>query len=172
MDALLMFDTMTLTKIGGAVFGSLLILLLGKWVAEEIYHMDSHGEAAYVIEVEDAVPAEEVAEISIEEMMASADIGKGAKVFRKCSACHKLEVGDNGVGPYLYGVVGREVASADGFGYSGALAGLGGAWNAAELNGFLEKPKEYAPGTTMGFAGLKKSEDRANVIAYLESVDN
>jgi len=172
MDALLMFDTMTLTKIGGAVFGSLLILLLGKWVAEEIYHMDSHGEAAYVIEVEDAAPAEEAAEISIEEMMASADIGKGAKVFRKCSACHKSEVGDNGVGPYLYGVVGREVASADGFGYSGALAGLGGAWNAAELNGFLEKPKEYAPGTTMGFAGLKKSEDRANVIAYLESVDN
>ena len=167
-----MFDTMTLTKIGGAVFGSLLILLLGKWAAEEIYHMDSHGESAYVIEVEDAAPAEEVAEISIEEMMASADIGKGAKVFRKCSACHKLEAGDNGVGPYLYGVVGREVASADGFGYSGALAGLGGAWNAAELNGFLEKPKEYAPGTTMGFAGLKKPEDRANVIAYLESIDN
>jgi cytochrome c len=104
--------------------------------------------------------------------MASADIAKGAKVFRKCSACHKLEAGANGAGPYLYGVVGREVASADGFGYSGVLDGLGGEWTVARLDGFLAKPKDYAPGTTMGFAGLKKPQDRADVIAYLESVDN
>jgi cytochrome c len=168
-----MFDTMTLTKIGGGVFGALLILLLGKWAAEEIYHMDSHGEAAYVIEVEgDDVAVEEVAEVSMEEMMASADIAKGAKIFKKCGACHKLEEGKNGVGPYLYGVVGRDVASVDGFGYSGILDKLDGDWTAEALNGFLTKPKEYAPGTTMGFSGLKKPQDRADVIAYLDSLDD
>lgn len=165
-----MFDTMTLTKIGASVFGALLILLLGKWAAEEIFHMDSHGEAAYVIEIEDAEPAEDVVEVSIEELMASADIAKGAKVFKKCGACHKLEDGANGTGPHLYGVVGRAIAAADGFGYSGALSGVGGEWTPAELNAFLEKPKDYAPGTTMGFAGLKKPADRADVIAYLDSI--
>ena len=168
-----MLDSMTVTKIAGGVFGALLILLLGKWAAEEIYHMDSHGEAAYVIEVEDAEPATtDVAEVSVVELMASADIAKGAKVFKKCGACHKLEAGVNGTGPYLYGVVGREIASADGFGYSAVLAGMGGAWTPEELDGFLKKPKDYAPGTTMGFAGLKKPQDRADVIAYLESIDN
>jgi cytochrome c len=152
MGALLMFDTMTLTKIGGGLFGALLILLLGKWVAEEIYHMDSHGEAAYVIEVEDApVSGDEVAEVGIEELLASADIAKGAKVFKKCGACHKLEAGANG---------------------TGVLASLEGNWDAEALNGFLTKPKAYAPGTTMGFAGLKKPQDRADVIAYLDSLDD
>ena len=168
-----MFDTMTVTKIAGGVFGALLILLLGKWAAEEIYHMDSHGEAAYVIEVEGADTAvEEVAEVSIEELIASADLAKGAKVFKKCGACHKLEAGANGTGPYLYGVVGRDIAAADGFGYSGVLAGLEGDWTAEALNAFLTKPKDYAPGTTMGFSGLKKPQDRADVIAYLDSLDD
>ena len=168
-----MFDTMTLTKIGGGLFGALLTLLLGKWVAEEIYHMDSHGERAYVIEVEDA-PAggNEVVEVSIEELLASADIAQGAKVFKKCGSCHKLEAGANGVGPYLYGVVNRDIGAVDDFGYSGVLASLEGNWDAEALNGFLTKPKSWAPGTTMGFAGLKKPQDRADVIAYLDSLDD
>tara|TARA_B110000208_G_scaffold191470_1_gene258427 strand:- start:1785 stop:2306 length:522 start_codon:yes stop_codon:yes gene_type:complete len=173
MDALPMFDTMTLTKLGGGVFGALLIFLLGKWAAEEIYHMDSHGEAAYVIEVEGADGvAEEVVEVNMDELMASADIAKGAKVFRKCGACHKLEAGENGAGPYLYGVVGRDIASATGYGFSGTLDGLEGNWTVEALNGFLTKPKDYAPGTTMGFAGLKKPQDRVDVIAYLDSIDD
>ena len=168
-----MFDTMTLTKIGSGVFGGLLFLLLGKWAAEEVYHMDSHGEAAYVIEIEGGEEvAEEVVEVNIEELMAAADVANGAKVFRKCGACHKLEDGNNGVGPYLLGVVGRDIASAAGYGFSGALDGLEGNWTAAALNGFLTKPKDYAPGTSMSFAGLKKPEDRADVIAYLDSLDD
>ena len=168
-----MFDTMTLTKIGGGVFGALLIFLLGKWAAEEIYHMDSHGEAAYVIEVEGAEEeTEEVAEIDIAELIAIADIGKGAKVFKKCGACHKLEEGANSTGPYLFGVVGRDIASTERFKFSGALAGLEGDWTAEALDGFLTKPKDYAPGTTMGFAGLKKPQDRADLIAYLDSLDD
>ncbi len=167
-----MFDTMTFTKIAGGVCGALLVFLLGKWAAEELYHMDEYGEQAYVIEVEGADEAEEVVEVSFEEVLASADIEKGAKVFRKCSACHKLEAGENGAGPYLYGVVGREIGAAQGFGYSGSLVAVAEEWTPENLQAFLENPKGWAPGTTMGFSGLKKIEDRANVIAYLDSLDD
>ena len=163
-----MFDTMTLTKIGGGLFGAWLILLLGKWGAEEIYHAEMHGEASYVIEVasaEEEAPAEQV---DVAALMASADAGAGEAVFRKCSACHKLD-GTDGVGPHLNGVVGRDIASVGGFNYSAALAGLEGAWTPEELYAFLLNPKGYAPGTIMGFAGLKKPEEKANVIAYLQS---
>lgn len=163
-----MFDTMTITKIAAGVLGAWLILLLGKWAGEGIYHADAHGEQSYVIEVAGAEDAEPEEEIDMEAMMASADMGKGEKVFKKCSACHKLD-GTDGVGPHLDGVVDRDIASIDGFGYSGALTGLDGNWTADALFGFLASPKNYAPGTTMGFSGLKKPADRANLIAYLQS---
>ena len=168
-----MFDTMTITKAAAALCGALLVLLLGKWAAEGLYHVESHGEAAYVIEIEEAGEQEAVAEVSFEELMASADVGKGAKVFKKCSACHKLDDGNNSTGPFLYGVVGRPIASADGFGYSGALSGMSdGTWTAEELDAFLTKPSSYASGTSMSFSGLKKQKDRVNLIAYLDSLDD
>ncbi|KIC12062.1 cytochrome C [Leisingera sp. ANG-M1] len=168
-----MFDTMTLTKATAGVCGAFLVLLLGKWAAEGLYHVDSHGEAAYVIEVASAEAASDEPEVSFEELMASADVAKGAKVFKKCSACHKLEDGANSTGPYLYGVVGRTIAAAPGFGYSGALTGMADkAWTAEELDAFLAKPSAYASGTTMSFSGLKKQKDRVNLIAYLDSLDN
>lgn len=166
-------DTMTLTKIVAGVCGAFLVLLLGKWAAESIYSVEGHGEAAYVIETgAEEGGGHEEAEVSFDELMASADIEKGAKVFKKCSACHKLENGANGTGPYLYGVVGRAVAAADGFGYSAAMGELGGEWTPDRLSEFLTKPSAYVPGTAMGFAGLKKAADRVNVIAYLDSLDN
>lgn len=168
-------DTMELTKIVGGLCGALLILLLGKWAAETIYHVggDGHGDVAqaYSIEVEEEVTADAGDEgPSLEELLASADVAKGEKVFKKCGACHKLEDGVNGTGPHLFGLVGREVAAVGGYEFSGALAGLGGAWNPQELDGFLANPKKYAPGTKMSFAGLKKGTDRANLIAYLQSI--
>ena len=81
-------------------------------------------------------------------------------------------MGDHGVGPSLYGVVGRDIASVDNFGFSGALGGLEGNWTPEALNGFLTKPSSYASGTSMSFAGLKKPQDRADVIAYLDSLDD
>lgn len=99
------------------------------------------------------------------------DVAEGEKVFRKCKACH--EVGDgaaNKVGPALNGVVGSPVAAADGFKYSKVLTELGNSgtvWTAEELSAFLEKPRSYAKGSKMSFAGLRKEDDRANVIAYL-----
>lgn len=168
-----MFDTMTLTKITGAVCGALLVVLLGSWVARGIYGSEKakHGEElaqAYTIEVVGAEPEEgAVAEVDFATLLASADPAVGEKVFGKCASCHKL-TGANATGPYLNGVVDRPKGSIAGFGYSDALLAMAGqAWSADNLNGFLEDPKGYMPGTAMGFAGLPKPSDRANLIAYL-----
>ncbi|NHM17807.1 c-type cytochrome [Tritonibacter mobilis] len=166
-----MFDTMTLTKATAGFCGAFLVFLLGKWVAEELYLVEAHGEASYVIEVADAGGASNEPEVDFATLMAEADVDKGAKVFRKCSACHKVD-GTDSTGPHLDGVVGRDIASVAGFGYSGALTGLEGNWTPEHLSEFLTKPSAYASGTTMSFAGLKKVEDRVNLIAYLESLAN
>ena len=165
-------DSTTFTKIAAGVLGAWLVLLLGKWAGEEMYHASLHGEPSYAIAVEGDEPAEPVAEIPFEERMAAASVDNGAKVFRKCTACHKVEAGANATGPYLYGVVGRDIDAAQGFAYSGALEAVAEVWTPENLYAFLEDPKGWAPGTTMGFAGLNKSEDRADVIAYLDSLDN
>ncbi|WP_299566229.1 cytochrome c family protein [uncultured Sulfitobacter sp.] len=165
-------DTMTLTKIAAGLLGAWLVLLLGKWAGEELYHAGLHGEPSYSIAVEGDAPAEEEVQVPFEELLASASVDDGAKVFRKCTACHKVEPGANATGPYLHGVVGRQIASAEGFEYSGSLAPQGDAWSPENLNGFLESPGDWAPGTTMGFAGLNKAQDRADVIAYLDSLDD
>jgi cytochrome c len=174
-----MFDTMTMTKILGAFCGALLVYLLGAWAAESLYHTGGghggegeHAKQGYVIEIETADAGEAVEEgPSLEELLASADLGKGAKVFGKCKACHKLEDGANATGPHLFGIVDRAVGAADGFGYSGALVAVADVWTAENLDGFLESPKGFAPGTKMGFSGLKKPKDRANLIAYLQSLN-
>lgn len=98
-----------------------------------------------------------------------ADIAAGEKVFRKCKACHKLEEGANGVGPNLYAIVGRQIASVDGFNYSDALP-ADQTWTPENLMAFLEKPKDFAPGTKMSFAGLRKEEDRINIVGYLATI--
>ena len=174
-----MFDTMTSTKIIGAFCGALLVFMLGKWAAESLYsmgggHGDEEHHAGYVIEVEggDDHGGEQEQGPTFEELLASADVGKGAKVFAKCKACHKLEQGANGTGPYLYGVVGRAIGGAEGFNYSGSLNQVGDIWTPEHLDAFLANPKGAAPGTSMSFGGLKKDTDRANLIAYLDSLDD
>lgn len=105
--------------------------------------------------------------------VAEGDPEAGERVFRKCQACHAVGDGaENRVGPVLNGIVGRQVASVDGFAYSDALAELGASgetWTPEQLSAFLEKPRDYADGTKMSFAGLRREEERADVIAYLET---
>jgi cytochrome c len=171
-----MFDTMTMTKIVGGLCGSFLVFLLGGFFAEFIYHPakshDGELHQAYTIPVEggeETASAEEA--LPFEEVYASADAAAGERLFRQCQACHKIEDGANGTGPHLYGVVGRAVDAVDGYAYSGALEQVADAWTPEHLNGFLENPKAYAPGTKMGYAGMKSVEDRANLIAWLDSLD-
>lgn len=170
-----MFDTMTMTKVLGGVCGTWLVFLLGGFAAELIYHGGGHHggdhEAGYVIEVastDDGAPVEEGP--SFEEVFAMADAGAGEGQWRACSACHALEEGANGVGPSLFGVVGRDVASVDGYSYSGSLIAVNDVWTPEELNAFLESPRNYAPGTAMGYNGMRRIEDRANLIAYLQTI--
>lgn len=167
-------DTMTSTKVVAGLCGAFLIFLLGKWAAEGIYHVGGHGEQAYVIDTgasSEEGGSDEPA-VDFGQLMAEADPGKGANVFKKCQACHKVEAGANATGPTLHGVVGRAIGSVSGFGYSDAMANHGGTWTPEELSHFLENPRDFVPGTAMSFAGLKKDTDRANVIAYLQSVSN
>ncbi|WP_163848608.1 c-type cytochrome [Pseudooceanicola aestuarii] len=169
-----MFDTMTMTKIIGGFCGALLVFMLGGWAGELLYtsgggHGDDHAQA-YVIDTgveEDAGAEEETVDFA--EVLASADVDKGARVFSKCKACHKLD-GTDATGPHLDGVVGRAVAAVDGFGYSGALAANFDTWTPENLSAFLEDPRGTASGTKMTFSGLRKVEDRANLIAYLDSL--
>ena len=176
-----MLDTMTLTKGVAALCGALLIFLLGSWAGEELYHVgyDSHGyddhhEQAYKIDTgEEDAGGEEVEETEdVAAILAAGDPAKGEKVFGKCKSCHKLEDGANGTGPYLYAVVDRAIGSVEDYNYSSAMASFGGDWTPENLYGFLEKPKSYMPGTSMAFAGLAKPTDRADLIAFLETVDD
>lgn len=103
--------------------------------------------------------------------MASSDVEAGAKVYKKCKACHVVDKEKNRVGPHLVGLMGRPVASVDGFKYSDAMKewGAGKSWDVETLDAFLADPKGTVKGTKMSFRGLKKDADRANVIAYIES---
>lgn len=167
-----MFDTMTSTKIIGALCSTFLVYLLGAWLAEEIYHGGGHyGEQAYVIEVAETEVAEaEVEEVDFAVVMASASAADGEALWRGCRSCHALEAGNHGTGPALYGVVNRPVQYYADFAYSGALAEVVDVWTPENLNGFLENPRGYAPGTAMSYNGMRSVEDRANLIAYLATI--
>ena len=171
-------NTMEITKIVGGLCGSLLVLLLIQTGADAIMgggegHGDEH-EFADVIEVaeEGGEAAEEAPaeEIDFAALYASADAAAGEGLFRACAACHKLEDGANAVGPHLFGVVGRDVAAVGGYAYSDALTGVEGAWEPEQLQAFLAAPGDYAPGTKMAYRGMADATDRANLIAYLESI--
>ena len=109
----------------------------------------------------------------VDALLAHADLDAGAKDARKCGACHSFEEGGPAkIGPPLWGVVGRKIASVEGFAYSDALAEKEGAWDYQNLDAFLAQPREWAPGTKMAFAGLKKPDERADVILYLRSLSN
>ncbi|MCE0507061.1 cytochrome c family protein [Roseivivax sp. GX 12232] len=183
-----MFDTMTFTKIIGGFCGALLVFLLGGWAAESLFHVggthsaehgEGHGEegeqvaTGFPIEVaEEDGAAEEEEEVDFASLWENADAGAGERVFSQCRACHQLEEGANAVGPYLYGVVDRDIGSAEGFNYSGALSEAGDVWTPENLFNFLENPRGWAPGTSMSYSGLSDPEDRVNLIAYLDQTDS
>jgi cytochrome c2 len=163
-------DSHKLNMYAGGLIGSLLLFLLLGFFSDLIFVGRGHDNEplAFAVEIEEAEAGggEEMA-VDWSALVAAADAAKGEKLFGKCKACHKVEDGANGVGPHLFNVVGRDIGSVGGYAFSETLAGMDGSWDLEALSGFLESPKGYAPGTKMGFGGLKKVEDRVNLIVYL-----
>jgi cytochrome c len=110
-------------------------------------------------------------EVPIETLLAKADPAKGEAVFKKCASCHTINSGGaNGIGPNLFGVLGKPLGKhAAGFAYSPDLAAKGGNWDFSTLNTWLKNPKAMVAGTKMTFAGLDSGEDRANIMAYINT---
>jgi cytochrome c len=100
----------------------------------------------------------------------AADAEAGKKSFNKCVACHSPDKGVNKIGPSLFGVVGRKAGTLEGYTYSQAMKDYGQVWNTETLNAYLTQPMQVVKGTKMGFMGLKDDTERANVIAYLETL--
>ena len=170
-------DSFELNKILGAILATCLGLLTVNLAAGAIFAPGKMAKPGYEIAVQEerpggpAQPTEPV--VPIEQLLAKADIARGENSAKKCAACHTFNKGGpNRVGPNLWGVVGRSRASEAGFNYSAAMKAKGGNWTIDELNQFITNPRGYVPGTNMTFAGLPRGTERADVIAYLNSLSD
>jgi len=158
------------------VFAIILVLGINK-VADEIFYIEKPEKSAYQVESVTITASVSTAEISSGDIMAlftSTSATEGAKVFKKCAACHSIaQGGGNKIGPALWGVLGRQAGSISDYKYSKAMAAYGKVWSFEEMNSFLTKPKDWIKGTKMSFAGLKKAKDRAAVLLYMnENTDS
>ena len=151
---------------------ALAIVIVSIVLANLLYHEKQVVRRGFQVEIAadgSAVKKEEKI-LALADLMKLADINRGAKVAKKCASCHNIEkYAAAKVGPNLFGVLGRARGSAAGFAYSDGMKTKGGVWDRESVNQFLTKPKDFIPGTKMAFAGLKKAQDRADMILFLES---
>jgi len=162
------------------VFAIILVLGINK-VTDVIFYVEKPEKSAYQVASITTVASTTSVETgstnseegNIMALFASASAAEGAKVFKKCAACHSIkEGGANKIGPALWGVLGKTAGSVPGYKYSKAMAAHGKNWSFEEMNGFLIKPKDWIKGTKMSFAGLKKPKERAAVILYMNENTN
>jgi cytochrome c len=174
-------DSFEINKIVAAVLlVALLVIGIGK-LSNVIFYVEKPKTPGYAVEAEQASTNNtqstiETTEekIDIAALMAMGNVNDGEKIFKKCAACHSIiKGGANKIGPALYNVVGRKVGSVDDYKYSKALNEYKKDWTFEELNGYLIKPAKWIKGTKMAFAGLRREQDRASVIKYLnQNSDN
>jgi cytochrome c len=172
-------DSFEMNKILGAVLGTCLFLVALNIAAGAVFTPGKMAKPGYEIAVPDhkpggaqtapAAPADQ----PIEPLLASADIARGEDSAKKCAACHTFTKGGQKlVGPNLWGVIGRAKASLPDFNYTPALKGKGGNWTVADLNQFITNPRGSVPGTAMTFGGVPRAGERADLIAYLNSLSD
>ena len=165
-------DSFEINKIIAAILVTVLLVLgIGK-ISDVIFHVEQPSVAGYKVEIvvsgDTASQVSTGTETDIAALLALGSVEDGEKVFKKCAACHSINSGGrNNIGPKLWNVMFRPVGSVADYKYSKALSSYGKEWSWEEMNGFLLKPSKWIKGNKMGFAGLKKDEDRASVILYL-----
>jgi len=167
-------DSFEINKIVAAVLlVALLVIGIGK-LSNVIFYVEKPEKPGYAVEVQQASTSTtatatvEDKKVDIAALMALGDVNAGEKIFKKCAACHSINQGGaNKIGPALYNVVGRKIGGVADYKYSKAFVEYGKEWNFEELNGFLTKPSKWIKGTKMAYAGLRKEEDRASMIKYL-----
>ena len=163
------------------ILAIILVLVINK-IADVIYYVEKPEKSAYQVTITTTTASTTTAEKNSEDidsgnimtLFSSTSADDGAKVFKKCAACHSItQGGSNKIGPALWGVLGRKAGSISDYKYSKAMTKHEKAWSFDEMNSFLIKPKDWIKGTKMSFAGLKNAKDRAAVILYMnENTDN
>jgi cytochrome c len=170
-------NSFELNKVLGAILGTCLALLALNITADAIFSPEKPAKPGYAIAVketgkEKAAPAEKSQPIEV--LLAKASVEKGESVSKQCHACHTLtKGGPNRVGPNLWDIVDNHRGEGrNGFNFSAAMKAKGGTWTDEELNKFLTNPQAYIPGTKMTFAGIKRDQQRADLIAYLHTLSD
>ena len=171
-------DSFELNKVLGAILGTALVVVALNIASGAIFSPEKPAKPGFNIVVpkeatggKEAAPAEK--EPPIAQLLATADPKHGEDSAKVCQACHTFEKGGPAkVGPNLWGVVGRQRASASGFDYSDGMKAMGGTWTAEDLNQFLAHPQATVQGTKMTFQGLSRPQVRADVIAYLNTLSD
>jgi len=163
-----------INKIMGAIFSVILLILVINNITTILYEEEDTSVEIKIKTIEKDIAEEKVekiVDINIEERLINADIDKGLKMVKKCEACHTfIKDGKNKIGPNLYNIISRKIASLEGFKYSNSLNEKNDYWSNKNLDKFLTNPKKWAPGTKMIFIGIKNPQDRANLIKYLQSL--